>query len=174
MAVRGDFGKWQDHSRPAGWPVCRAARDLLPQISCSLFVSLLLIIISISRAPMAAACVGGGTSTLPTPATTFLRSYWAGLSAPTRIATDAAGNIYVADATAGQVVVRSRTGTSARVKQRLVSPSASPFVSYAGDGSCGSVSGDASDWNRRLTFREANGEFITPNDVARPPLETRR
>jgi len=89
-----------------------------------------------------AACAIGGTSALSPPATTHLRSYRASFGTPSRLAVDAAGNVYVADPGRRQVVVRAANGHVLRRAGDLGRPlSIAVAVDriYVGDEESGSV-----------------------------------
>jgi len=121
-------------------------------------------------------CTDGGTS----PALTeveFLRSYHAGLHAPSRLALDASGNLYVADPARNQVVVRAPDG---RVLDRRLFPAqpdaiavddgnSRPIAFYIGESAAGRVTAYASDWQPVLELGQGAGEFVSVNDIAVDP-----
>jgi len=116
-----------------------------------------------------AACLGGGTSSLPVPTVEFLRSYRASFSTPTRLAVDDQGNIYVADAPRGTVTVRSPDG---RILARVgglsnpVSVGADAFGHfYVGDGTNGSVAAWSLSGDFLLELGQGAGEFGMPADI---------
>ena len=97
----------------------------------------------VAAAAPRAACLGGGTSSLPVPTVEFLRSYRAAFATPTRLAVDSSANVYVADPARGTVTVRTPDG---RVLSRVtglespVSIGASHVgVFFVGNGTDGSV-----------------------------------
>ncbi|MBI5505242.1 MAG: hypothetical protein HY899_10605 [Deltaproteobacteria bacterium] len=120
--------------------------------------------------PAHAACTGGGTSSLTPPAVSFLRSYRAAFGAPTRMAVDASGKIYVTDPAAGQVVVREPGGrivARAAVATRPVSVAVGAAGRvYVGDAASGSVAAYDSDWNELLRLGQGDGEFGQPSDLS--------
>jgi len=115
------------------------------------------------------ACGGGGISSLLPPSVTFLRSYWASFNAPTRVATDSSGNIYITDPIKGEVLVRAPNG---RIVSRVkgfnypLSIAVEEGRIYVGDGVTGSVTAFAPDWQRLFLLGQGEGEFLMPNDIA--------
>ena len=117
-----------------------------------------------------ATCGGGGTSTLPLPTITYLRSYRAPFGVPTRMAVDASGNVYVTDPGQGQVIVRAPNG---RVISRVGGLGRPLSVAvgnagniYVGDAASGSVTAYNSGWQKVLQLGQGAGEFLQPSDVA--------
>lgn len=107
------------------------------------------------------------------PVVTALRSYSGGLIAPSRIATDVGGRIYITDATAGQILVRDELGRNLPGKAGLKGPlgiavDASGRIYVAEEGS-GSVSIFLSDWSLVGKLGQGDGEFNLPNHVAIAP-----
>jgi len=120
--------------------------------------------------PVQAACSGGGTSSTAAPDVAFLRSYRASFGAPTRMAVDATGNIYVADSAKGEVVVRDASGAvvaRATVAARPVSVAVGAGGRvYVGDAATGAVTAYDSQWNPLLQLGRGDGEFQQPGDLS--------
>lgn len=120
--------------------------------------------------PLQAACGGGAVSSLAPPAVSFLRSYRAAFGAPTRMAVDASGKIYVTDSAAGEVVVREASGrilSRATVATRPVSVAVGAAGRvYVGDAAFGSVTAYDSDWRALLRLGQGDGEFQQPSDLS--------
>lgn len=113
---------------------------------------------------------GRAASSLSPPEVTYLRSYRASFSVPTRMAVDASGNVYVTDPERGQVVVRapngrivSRTGGLGRPVSIGVGSAGSIYV---GDAASGSVTAFNADWQPVFQLGRGAGEFSLPNDLA--------
>lgn len=126
-------------------------------------------------APAAAqvSCIWGGTSTVPAPEATLLRSEGDGLRAPGRVAVDRDGRVYVTDPTTGRVVVRDRFGRPLPAFQGLAEPLALAvgwereiYVGELGHGSV-SIFNRAGELLDRLG--QGEGEFIQPVDLAVDP-----
>ncbi|MBI3782242.1 MAG: SMP-30/gluconolactonase/LRE family protein [Deltaproteobacteria bacterium] len=120
--------------------------------------------------PTRAVCVSAATSGVPAPAVTHLRSYRAALSAPSRLATSAAGTIYVADPGRRQVVVRAASG---RVLARIdgIGKPVSVAVGntgtvYVGDSESGSVTAFDAQWQPLFQLGQGVNEFALPNDIS--------
>ena len=117
-----------------------------------------------------AACGGGGTSSLPSPGVTYLRSYRAPFRVPTRMAVDAWGNVYVTDPGQGQVVVRAPNGRVISRANGLGRPVSVAVGNggkvYVGDAESGSVTAFDTDWKPVLQLGQGRGEFLQPSDVA--------
>ncbi len=137
---------------------------------------LALIILALALVPaqaMAQRCGWGGTSTVPAPEFTFLRAVNEDLRAPTRLATDSNGNIYIADPGSGKMVQKNRFGLTDLVIPGLGTPSAiavdaSGFV-FIADADSGSVNVYDSSWALLFQLGRGNGEFTNPNDIAIDP-----
>jgi sugar lactone lactonase YvrE len=71
-----------------------------------------------------AACRNGTTSSLAMPAWTWLRSWRSDLQAPTRLAIDADGRVWIGDPAGGQLVARNADGSRAAVRRDLGRPGA--------------------------------------------------
>jgi len=116
-----------------------------------------------------AVCSGSGISVEPAPLVDALRSYRAGLRAPTRLALDSAGNVYIADPAGGKIVVREPSGRIASVAHGLGSPVSVAVGSagiFVGDGSDGSVTAYSPGWLPLFSLGQGSGEFIQPADIA--------
>ncbi len=72
-------------------------------------------LILMGAAPLRAQCRSGGELLASAPSATFLRAYRPSLAAPSRLAIDGASNVYIADPSAGRVVVRAVDGRVVRV-----------------------------------------------------------
>ncbi|MFI5398469.1 MAG: hypothetical protein ACHQ9S_23300 [Candidatus Binatia bacterium] len=117
-----------------------------------------------------ATCGGGGTSSLALPKITYLRSYRAPFSVPTRIAVDASGNVYVTDPGQGQVIVRAPNGRIISRVGGLGHPVSVAVGSagkiYVGDAESGRVTAFNSNWQPVLQLGQGAGEFLQPSDLA--------
>jgi len=117
-----------------------------------------------------AVCGGGGTSSLPAPAVAYLRSYRASFGAPTRLALDASGNVYVADPAQGRVVVRAPSGRILATVGGLGRPVSIAVDAngrrYVGNGAAGNVTAYGGDWQPLFQLGQGAGEFLLPNDLA--------
>ena len=120
-----------------------------------------------------AGCREATASVLPMPTWTWLRSWRADLAAPTRLATDSVGRVFVTDPVRGQVVSRNAAGAIAGRKKNLGSP-----TSIAVDASGGILLGDRDRgsvtlydnlWNIRHALGVGDGEFGLPGDIAVDP-----
>jgi len=120
-----------------------------------------------------AACREATVSTLPMPTWTWLRSWRANLSAPTRLAADAEGMVLATDPVRGQVVARHADGSLALVKRDLGHPTSIALDALGGvlvgDGRAGRVTVYDSDWNARYSLGAGDGEFGQPGDIAVDP-----
>ena len=118
-------------------------------------------------------CTWGGTPTMPPPAVTPLWADQDQLRSPSRLAADEAGNVYVADPSAGRVFVRDAWGRLLSVKQGLAQPLAIAVdvfgIIYVGEAGTGSVSAFGQGWDRRIKFGRGDGEFAMPNHIAIDP-----
>ncbi len=132
-------------------------------------IALLCFVIALPAAALAV-CGGGGTSRLPLPAVTHLRSYRAPFSVPTRMAVDASGNVYVTDPGLGQVIVRAPNGRIISRVGGLGHPVSVAVGSagriYVGDTASGSVTAFNAEWQKLLELGRGAGEFLQPSDVA--------
>lgn len=148
--------------RPSALPVLRT--------KLALWAALALLAAPLSAQ---AVCGGGSTSSLPPPAVTFLRSYRAGLNAPTRLAADAAGNVYVTDPVRGAVVVRAADGHIVSRRTGLGQPIGIAVGAdgriYVGDASSGAVAVFAPDWQLLFLLGRGEGEFLSPGAIAIDP-----
>ncbi|HVN84678.1 MAG TPA: hypothetical protein VMW17_07525 [Candidatus Binatia bacterium] len=119
---------------------------------------------------MPTAGAGGAVASPEPPAVAFLRSYRAAFHAPSRVAVDAAGNVYVTDPGRGQVVVRAPSG---RILSRLGDLGRPTSVAvdgagrvYVGDSDSGSVTAFSPDGHAIVRLGKGDGEFRLPNDLA--------
>jgi DNA-binding beta-propeller fold protein YncE len=126
-----------------------------------------------AAAPVAAACLGSATADPPAFPATWLRAYRADFAAPTRLAVDAAGRVYVADPTRGAVVVRDRAGAVVMRKDGLGEPAAIAVDAagwiYVGDGRRGRVAVFDAAWNPLFDLGAGDGELGRPGDIAIDP-----
>jgi DNA-binding beta-propeller fold protein YncE len=122
-------------------------------------------------------CLDGGTAPLLDSAQ-FLRSYRAGLHAPSRLALDRSGNVYASDPARNQLIAR---GPDGRLLLRQVFPSPAnaiavddeagrPLTFYVGEDSTGRVSAYSADWVFLHDFGQGAGEFVSVNDIAVDPV----
>lgn len=113
-----------------------------------------------------AVCLGQAVA----PATTTLGALSQGLQGPVRVAADAAGRTYVADRSAGQVVVFDAFGRPVSVKAGLAGPLAIAVDSsghiYIGEEQKGSVSVFDAQWNLLFQLGQGAGEFALPSHIA--------
>ncbi|MBL0211901.1 MAG: NHL repeat-containing protein [Holophagaceae bacterium] len=114
----------------------------------------------------------GPISALPAPQVTPLRAYREGLMAPSRIATDAAGRVYITDHTLGKVIVRDEQGRLVSMKSGLKHPLGIAVDSagriYVGEEGTGSVSVFLPDWTLVDRLGQGAGEFLMPNHITIP------
>jgi DNA-binding beta-propeller fold protein YncE len=126
-----------------------------------------------ATAPIHAACREAATSPLPMPAWTWLRSWRADLSAPSRLATEAEGRVMVTDPVRGKVVARRADGSIAFVKRELGRPTSIAIDAdgryWVGDGETGRVTMYEADWTPRHSLGVGDGEFGMPGDIAIDP-----
>ncbi len=119
---------------------------------------------------VSAACAVGGTSSLPAPASIYLRSYRASLGTPSRVAVDDSGNTYVADPGLRQVLVRAPSGRILSRAENLGRPLGIAVgdtgTVYVGDVDTGSVTAFDADWQPLFQLGQGAGEFSRPNDIA--------
>ncbi len=90
--------------------------------------------------------------------------------APTRIATDAAGRIYVSDSSAGRVTVLDAFNRLVQVKDGFAEPLGIAVGAdgqiYLGEAGRGSVSVFNPDWQKLYELGAATGEFLVPGHIA--------
>lgn len=117
-----------------------------------------------------AACVTPDASVTPAPQAAFLRSYRPSLAAPTGLAVGRSGEVYVADAVEGVVLVREPSG---RVAARIgglgdpISIAIGPGDRvYVGDGGSGKVTAYSPSWAKLFDLGRGSGEFLMPADLA--------
>lgn len=125
--------------------------------------------------PARAACLATpGSSSVAIPVTTFLASYRVDFRAPTRLAVDAAGRVYIADPLAGDVVVRASDGSIVTWRRGLGSPVSIAVDSggriHLGDGLAGRVSVFDGAWTHLFDLGTGAGEFGYPGDISVDPL----
>lgn len=120
-----------------------------------------------------ASCVTGSTSTVLAPAVSYLRAYRASFHAPTRLAVDGSGNVYVTDPIKGEILVRASDGRIVGRKKNLGHPISVAIDAagriYVGDGERGSVRVFSSSWQELRALGQGTGEFLMPNDIAIDP-----
>ena len=118
-------------------------------------------------------CTWGATPTMPAPAAVPLGADQTRLQTPARLAIDTEGKVYVADTTAGRVVVRDSWGRLVSVKQGLAKPLAIAVdtfgLIYVGEAATGSISVFGPWWDLRYRFGQGEGEFAMPNHIAIDP-----
>lgn len=104
------------------------------------------------------------------PVAVPLGAYAQPLQAPARIATDAAGTIYVTDPQAGQVVVLDAIGRAVATRAGFASPLGIAVDAggriYLGEEQTGSVSVFDAGWNLLYKLGGGDGEFQLPNHIA--------
>lgn len=137
----------------------------VPNILCAVFL--------LAQTPAFGQCTWGGTSALPAPAATPVRSVQNLLRTPARLAADSAGNIYATDPGSGAVLVRDSLGNVISYKRGFLSPFAIAVDSagnrYVGERDTGSVSVFDANWQFLFKLGEGDGEFQNPTDVAVDP-----
>lgn len=122
-------------------------------------------------------CLDGGTAP-PLGSAEFLRSYRAGLHAPSRLALDGSDNLYVSDPARNQLLARAPDG---RLLLRKVFPSppraiavddqnGRPPTFYVGEDSTGRVTAYSAAWEHLLELGQGVGEFASINDIAVEPV----
>jgi sugar lactone lactonase YvrE len=121
-------------------------------------------------------CLDGGLAPILDGAK-FLRSYRAGLHAPSRLALDGSGNLYVSDPARNQLLARAANGRPLLRKVFPLPPSAiaiddqngRPLTFYIGEGSSGRVAAYSATWELLLELGRGEGEFLSVNDIAVEP-----
>ena len=130
-------------------------------------------LISSAKPAWSQSCTWGGTPTMSPPASSALGVDQAHLQTPARLAVDTEGKVYVADTSAGRVMVRDPWGRLVSVKQGLSKPLAVAVdafgLIYVGEASTGSVSVFGPWWDLRFRFGQGEGEFAMPNHIAIDP-----
>lgn len=128
-----------------------------------------LVVLVAGSSPALADCLAGGASALPLPAVVRVGADPAGLSAPARIATDFAGNIYITDPSRGAVVIRSGDGEILATRTGLGHPVGIAVDRtgriYVGDGNSGSVTVFTARWEALFQLGQGAGEFAVPSDI---------
>jgi len=107
------------------------------------------------------------------PAVSPLTAFGGTLQAPARVATDQAGNVYVSDTEAGQVVVFDPFGCEVEVRTIPGKPLGLAIDAqgqiYLSDQQAGSVSVFSSQWDLLYKLGAGAGEFQMPNHIALGP-----
>lgn len=140
--------------------------------TASIGLSLALAVVGTMALPLpgAAVCGGGGVSALPVPVAVPLHQYHAGLQAPTRLAVDAAGNVYITDPEKAQVLVRAPSGRILSRGESLGNPVSIAVTAggqlLVGDGVTGSVTAYSAAWQLQFVLGQGAGEFLFPSDIA--------
>lgn len=133
----------------------------------------LLLICLLSQASAFGQCTWGGTSAVPAPAATPIRSLQGLLRTPARIAVDATGNLYATDPNAGTVIVRDPVGQVISFRRGFISPFAIRLDSagnvLVGEQGIGSVTIFNSLWEQQAKLGAGDGEFLSPTDIAIDP-----
>lgn len=145
----------------------RTTRRSMPSLVIGLAISFL------SMGSLAQS-IGGGVGATPPqpPVVTPLRAYRDGYSAPSAVATDSMGRVYITDYNLGKVFVRDEFGRLVSVKSGLdhplsiaVDPTGRVYVGEAGPGS---VSVFLPDWSPSSKLGQGAGEFQMPNHITIP------
>ncbi|MBL0311283.1 MAG: NHL repeat-containing protein [Holophagaceae bacterium] len=106
------------------------------------------------------------------PIVTPLRSYRDGYVAPSAIATDSAGRVYITDSALGKIFVRDEFGRLVSVKSGLSRPLGIAVDAagriFVGEAGTGSVSVFLPDWSPLGKLGQGAGEFQMPNHLAIP------
>ncbi len=114
-------------------------------------------------------CLQGQIAPVAVP----LRAYREGLQAPARIATDAAGHIYISDSASGQVLVRDESGQSLPGLSGLDRPLGLAIGDsgriYVAEEGRGCVSIYLPDGSFLAKLGQGDGEFRMPNHLALAP-----
>jgi DNA-binding beta-propeller fold protein YncE len=120
-------------------------------------------------ADIAAQCVTGTTAATQPLAVTQIRAYRPFLAAPSRLAIDAAGSVYIADPGAKRIVVRDAAGRVTRTLAGLDRPASIAVgptgALYAGEARLGRVDVYAADGHRTGALGRGDGEFSLPADI---------
>lgn len=118
-------------------------------------------------------CLGTLLHAQVAPVAVPLRAYREGFEAPARLATDAAGRLYVSDTRLGQVVVRDEAGQPLPGKAGLDRPLGLAVGDgeriFVGEEGRGRVSIFLSDWTPLGQLGQGDGEFQMPNHLAVAP-----
>jgi DNA-binding beta-propeller fold protein YncE len=135
--------------------------------------TVLALAMGLSNPAAAQLCAAPATATLAPPAATWLRGRSELLRAPARVATDAAGNSYVTDASGGRVIVRDRWGRLVAVRLGLRAPSGIALsangTAYVVETAARRVSIFGPGWLAAGTLGTGDGELQLPTDVAVDP-----
>jgi sugar lactone lactonase YvrE len=115
------------------------------------------------------ACHSPATAATP-PEVMALGSITQSLATPSRVATDAAGNLYVTDPQAGQVVVFDGFGRMVSAKPGFAGPLAIALDAqgniYLAESERGRVTVFGPQWNPLYTLGAGDGEFTLPSHIA--------
>ena len=128
---------------------------------------------SIAIAFLLSAEVTAGLCQVAAPRAIPLGAFSQSLQAPARLAADSAGNIYVTDPVAGQVVVFDASGLQVTSRGGFSRPLGIAIDAqnhiYLAEEQAGSVSVFDTQWNLLGKLGLGNGEFQLPNHIALAP-----
>jgi hypothetical protein len=115
-------------------------------------------------------CAAGLAQAAVAPSVSTLPPLAAGLDAPTRVATDGSGNVYVVDSTAGRVVLVDAFNRVLSEKTGFRTPLGIAVDAtgniYLGEAGLGSVTIFDAQWNLLYQLGGGTGEFLLPSYIA--------